>query len=684
MKTLRRTFAFVCLATILGLGSSAASGLAQSSAAINAPMLGYEITLTRPVRMGHVEMKFSTGTKAHALIADGRVCGMLIEGDGWLKYTIDNTFSIPVAKRNITRCSHLHHAMIDGALQAGEAITGAVIWGWNVVPTKPKAGIHAGSQGLPAWATSIVTKPLFSPPSDLLLAEKRLGAHGTFYAVVAGAKNNLLIAADPLDKRCEFLYRIRKVKRTASLYHGRFYLEELAAQPLGRRWIDRFPAPLVATHQSIDIDNDHGPHVIVRTTSTLVATRPSVGLWVVALVSDHSDATNLYPIRVTSVTVDGRPADFLHHSGELLVALDPPVMQGRTVTVSVVNEGNLATPPGHDNYWWLGTWPWYPQPPLNGEFATVDMSVRTPSPFIPFASGAIVAKGIKDGYAFVRTRLDRPSQLPVAAAGKYHVYSKTRNGITCNVASYVFGKKKACRRLIKDFFAASSFYGKLFDAPWPYPDVQVIEINTWGFGQAPPGVIFITKEAYQPLIDTFNQFFSAGVNERYVHEIAHTWWGHRLMMDSLDEQWLTESFAEYSAAMFLQAAHGGGRAGAKVFKQILDGWRAHTKEIGPGGSIFLANHLAGEGMRDYQDRIYLLYAKGPLVLHAIRLRLRKIAGSTKKGDAMFITLLRSFLKNTDFKWGSTRTLIGILDQMTGQNWQPFFDRYVFGTETPHV
>ncbi len=684
MKTFNRACVIGCLGTILALGNAAALGLAQSAAAIDAPTLGSEITLTQPIRLGHALMTFSAGAKAHALIANGRVCGMIVEGDGWLKYTIGNRFSIPVAKRNITRCSHLTHVMIHGALQAGGAIKGAVIWGWGIVPSKAEAANSPGRQGIPTWAAKIVTAPLFSPPSHLLLAEKRLGGHGSFYAVVNGTRNTFLIAADPLEDRCESFYKIRTVKPVSNLFHGRPYLEELAAQPVGRHWIDRFPAPLVATHEHIDINNDRGPHVFITTTTTLVATRSNVGLWNVRLLNEHSDGIHIYPIRVTSVTRDGRPADFLHRDGELLVTLDPPVMQGHTVTVSVTHEGNLAIPPGHDSYWWLGTWPWYPQPPLNGEFATIDMSVRTPSPFIPFASGAIVAKGVKDGYAFVRTRLDRPSQYPVAAAGKYHVYSKTKDGITCSVASYVFGKKKACRRLIKDFFAASSYYSKLFDSPWPYPNVQVIEINTWGFGQAPPGVIFITKEAYQPLINPFNQFFSAGVNERYVHEIAHAWWGHRLMMDSMDEQWLTESFAEYSAAMFLKAAYGGGKAGSKKFKQILDGWRAHTKEIGPGGSVFLANHLAGDGMRDFQDRIYLLYAKGPLVLHAIRLRLRKFAGSTKKGDALFIILLRSFLKNTNFKWGSTHTLIGILDQMTHQDWQPFFDRYVFGTETPNV
>ncbi len=675
---------FVYIATCLGLATAAASVLSRSAAAIDGPALGYEMTVTQPLRLGHAVLTFPAGTKAHALLANGQVCGMVIESAGRIEYRVDNRFSIPVAQRNIKRASRLTVSMIHGTLVAWENIRGAVVWGWHIVPIPHRTGAPSPGKALPTWAAAIVSQPLFTPPSHMLITEHRLGGHGSFYAIVSGAKNPLLITSDPVEDRCEYLYRIRKITSTASLSHGWFYLEELAAQPLGRRWIDRFPEPLVATHEKIDIDNDHGPHVIVHTTSTLAATRSDVGLWNVPLVNESADRTHIYAVTVTAVTRDGHAVDFLHQDNELLVSLDPPLQRGQTATITVTNEGNLALPPAHDNYWWLGTWPWYPQPPLNGEFATIDMSVRTPRPFIPFASGAVVARGVKDGYAFVRTRLARPSQCPVAAAGKYHVYSKTRNGITCDVASYVFGKKRACHRLIKDFFAAASYYATVFDAPWPYKNVQVIEINRWGFGQAPPGVIFITKEAYQPLTDAFDQFFSAGVNERYVHEVAHAWWGHRLMMDSDDEQWLTESFAEYSAAMCIDAAHGGGKAGAKAFNQILDGWRARTKTIGAGGSIFLANHLAGEGRRDFEDRTYLLYAKGPLVLHAIRLRLRKLAGSAHRGDVLFVTLLRSFLKNTNFRWGSTRTLIGILDQMTGQDWRPFFDRYVFGTAIPKV
>ena len=54
----------------------------------------------------------------------------------------------------------------------------------------------------------------------------------------------------------------------------------------------------------------------------------------------------------------------------------------------------------------------------------------------------------------------------------------------------------------------------------------------------------------------------------------------------------------------------------------------------------------------------------------------------EKGDATYFTLLRSFLKNFPFKWGATRHFIGILNQITKEDWQPWFEKYVYGSELP--
>jgi aminopeptidase N len=274
-------------------------------------------------------------------------------------------------------------------------------------------------------------------------------------------------------------------------------------------------------------------------------------------------------------------------------------------------------------------------------------------------------------------------QFVVAAAGSYQLYSDTRKGLTCTVGSYLFGKEKAADRLIDLFFAAEGFYAQLFASPYPFREVNIIEVNDWGFGQAPPGIIFITQEAFEPKTDVMNQFFSKGVNERFVHEIAHAWWGHHVKMDSLEEQWLSESFAEYSAALCIAALAGGGDKGEREFNEILKGWRSRAKEVGRGASVYLANYLAGDDQTDVLDRHYLLYDKGPLVIHGIRRQLWVMYG-VEEGDKVFVAFLQGVQINFSYKWAGTRHLVGILNQLTGEDWQPWFELYVYGCETPDL
>ena len=78
-------------------------------------------------------------------------------------------------------------------------------------------------------------------------------------------------------------------------------------------------------------------------------------------------------------------------------------------------------------------------------------------------------------------------------------------------------------------------------------------MNDFGFGQAPPGTMFITKEAFNPVMRGAEPVYSKGINERFAHEIAHQYWGHVVKMPSDEEQWLTESFAEYCAGSLPEA-----------------------------------------------------------------------------------------------------------------------------------
>ncbi|MEM8931133.1 MAG: M1 family aminopeptidase [Acidobacteriota bacterium] len=659
--------------------------LADLAAAIDRPTVGTVLDLGGgPLALPSGQILPDAGTRVHQLLADGRPCGLYVAGPATFSHRVEDSMSIPVARRNLDRASKLAVRDLDsGGFEITERLKDAVIWTLDLSATVDEAS--AAGPAFPEWVGERLDRSFMEQPSMLLLTHRGLGVQGAVYALMRGEKEELRLRRDPGVSATEALYRL-EYERTSPhpVYKNRWYPQRLVTTPVSRQWWERFPAALVATREVLEVDNPQKEQVIVRATSTLQAAVEGVSVWAVDLWTDVVADRDERPVTIRKVEVDGKPADFLHSRDALLVQLPAPMARGAETTVVVEHEGELAIRPGGDNFWSLGTAPWYPQPPLNGELATVEISVRVPDDFVPMASGEVVERRTVDGYAHLRTRVDKPSQFPVVAAGNYEIFSDTEDGVTCHVATYSGGKEKGARKLIKNFFAARKYFEELFDVPYPFTEFTIVEVNAWGFGQAPPGLIFITKEALQAHpTSAIGRLASQDLNKRFIHEVAHAWWGHVAKMDSLEEQWVTESFANYTAAMGLRAMYGG-RKGKKAFDAAIDEWHGTSRRVDEGGSVYLANFFAGEGWSDSEARYLLLYNKGAAVLHAVRLKLQADLGDEAAGDRAFVSFLRSVLKNFTFQWAHTRHMVTILGQISGSDWQPFFDRYIYGTELPPI
>lgn len=188
--------------------------------------------------------------------------------------------------------------------------------------------------------------------------------------------------------------------------------------------------------------------------------------------------------------------------------------------------------------------------------------------------------------------------------------------------------------------------------------------------------MFITNEAFNPLKpsddgdDTMSaeQYFSQGINERIAHEIAHQYWGSAVKMPSPEEQWITETFAEYSAALLLKKFKGDA-----VFNRMINRWRAQAVQAAAIAPIPYANRIGGDQRRAGAARTQLLYDKGPVLLATIHKQL---------GDEKFLTFLKSHTKSFQGKFRTTADVAGLLGFMTRQDWKPFFDQYYWGTAMP--
>jgi aminopeptidase N len=365
----------------------------------------------------------------------------------------------------------------------------------------------------------------------------------------------------------------------------------------------------------------------------------------------------------------GASLPFDHRKDEVAFALAAPLAPGRSAKVRFEIEGDVLYRPGGDNYWELGVGPWFPQPDLNGQYYTVHATVKVKKPFIPFAPGRTVRRGEEGEWNVLETRVEKPVQFMVVLAGKYGFDESTENGVTVRVASYGRKNDMGIKKLLKLSHKVIAYY-EPFLGTFPFAEFNVVEIHSLGFGQAPPGFMFITSEAFSPIDGTTNQLFSQGVNERFAHEIAHQYWGHVVKMPGAEEQWLTESFAEVCAGLFVRDLRG-----KSDFKTLADSWRWRAKEVADAAPIPLANRLRNDSNPETagEKRTYLLYSKGPAILNAIREEI---------GDPAFLKFLSSVQATLRWKFGSTKTVTAVLEAVTKSDWKPFFEANYWGTSLP--
>jgi Peptidase family M1 domain len=153
------------------------------------------------------------------------------------------------------------------------------------------------------------------------------------------------------------------------------------------------------------------------------------------------------------------------------------------------------------------------------------------------------------------------------------------------------------------------------------------------------------------------------------HELAHQWWGQAVGWRNYHEQWLSEGFAQYFAALYAQR-----QRGDEVFASVLRQLRKWGMDNSDQGPVYLGYRLGH--VRD-QSRIFraLVYNKGAAVLHMLR---RLV------GDEPFFRGLRRFYRTSRFHKAGTAELRAAMELETGQPLERFFERWIYGSTLPRL
>jgi len=151
------------------------------------------------------------------------------------------------------------------------------------------------------------------------------------------------------------------------------------------------------------------------------------------------------------------------------------------------------------------------------------------------------------------------------------------------------------------------------------------------------------------------------------HELAHQWWGQAVGWKNYHEQWLSEGFAQYLAALYAERERG-----SDTFTAVVRQMRRTAMDASPQGPVYLGyrlGHLKGD------SRVFraLVYNKGAMVLHMLR---RLV------GDEAFFSGLREFYAKWRYKKAGTDDFRLAMENATGRPLDRFFERWIYGSGIP--
>jgi aminopeptidase N len=150
------------------------------------------------------------------------------------------------------------------------------------------------------------------------------------------------------------------------------------------------------------------------------------------------------------------------------------------------------------------------------------------------------------------------------------------------------------------------------------------------------------------------------------HELAHQWFGDYVTCKTWQDIWINEGFASYSEYLADEKL---------ISKTEADNWMVRTQDYVrtlPAGSIYVPD----ASMND-EDRIFdfrLTYSKGAVIIHMIRQEVGD--------DNLFFSICREFLNRYKHGTASGSDFRNILTEMTGHNFDQFFEQWYYGEGYP--
>jgi hypothetical protein len=356
---------------------------------------------------------------------------------------------------------------------------------------------------------------------------------------------------------------------------------------------------------------------------------------------------------------------------------------GDTASLTVFYHGDLIDRFGEWFYIDPGA-DWYPDNGEGRQFATFDITFRSPS-WYPIASiGERLDSTVAERVLTTRWVARIPTPFASFYLGRYEAHVVRDSGIppievlisedahrelraeALRAGVFIPQQRRMRETVGADMASAITLFTALFGEA-PYPRYYVTEIP-YNEGVSFPGLIHLAWSTFQQTaIDGFDEFFRA-------HEAAHQWWGNGVRPASYRDAWLSEGLATFVGLWYLQHRRGRNTEYFKFLDQYQADLRDLQRDVGP---IWLGfRNATPTTPAGYQ---VMIYEKGAWAFHMLRMLMFDL--QTRKEDR-FTEMLRDFYHTYRGRAATTEDFRRHVERHAGVPMDWFFDAWVYGTDIP--
>lgn len=383
---------------------------------------------------------------------------------------------------------------------------------------------------------------------------------------------------------------------------------------------------------------------------------------------------------IDSVTVSGKPARFTRTANTLDVFLPRLVKNGERFNVTISYHGRPkdglifandrdGKPAATGDNWPNRVHYWIPSFDHPSAKASVAFTVTAPQRYQVIANGKFVT--LTGNAATSHWKFEEAKPIPpycmIVAINEGAIINSPDKTVTNLLYNVPHRDAAYAPKGFAPAAPALAFFSQTI-APYPYEKLALIVGATQFGGMENSSAIVFTSTIFDARgNDKMSSRFAipSRIESLVAHEIAHQWFGDSLTESTWADLWLSEGFATYFAALFIE-----NQEGQAAF---------HVYMSEAARRYFNYERQRNMPIHDTQtqDLMKLLnennYEKGAWVLHMLRARL---------GDDVFFRGLRAYYNAHSSANASTEDLRMALEKASGKSLRDFFRRWVYGSGHP--